>query len=309
MRINFDPKSEYCGIIAPSSRLHSDDDFESLAAICHEVMDTYSIKIKFDPEVLHDTSYLFYAAPLEKRTQSLMDFLEDDEVKLIWCWRGGYGASEVAHELLRNDFALSSPKILIGYSDITSLHILFNQKFGIPSIHGEVFNQILRKPEKITLILDLLKGKSSSFSLTPLNKLAISPINGIVTGGNLKVITTIIGTKLHPNFDNTILMLEEINEAPYSVMRSLRQMEYAGLLDKVKAIVFGDIISDAEHMKDVLNAFSKEAKVPVFKTDGFGHGDINKPFCMGVTGTISTKDYILEIPSPFRIETRSQPEP
>ncbi|AVP88089.1 Putative microcin C7 resistance protein [Candidatus Phycorickettsia trachydisci] len=308
MKINFDPRSEYCAIIAPSSRMHSSDDFTRLAKVCFKTMDAHSIKTKCNFQVLHDTSHLFYAAPLEKRTQNLIDFLEDDEVKLIWCWRGGYGASEVAHELLKKNFELKSPKILIGCSDITSLHILFNKKLGIPSIHGEVFNQILRKSEKMPPILDLLQGKSSSFILTPLNKLATRAIQGVITGGNLTVITTIIGTKLHPNFDNAILMLEEVNEAPYSVMRSLKQMEYAGLLKKVKAIVFGDIISDAEHMKDVLNVFAKEIKVPVFKTDGFGHGDINKPFCMGIKGTIDTKNYTLEIPSPFRMDIKSQPE-
>jgi len=308
MKINFDPKSEYCGIVAPSSRLHSDEDFERLAKICFETINAYGIKAKCYFNGLHDTSYLFYAAPLEKRTQNLIDFLEDDEMKLIWCWRGGYGASEVAHELLKKNFELKSPKILVGYSDITSLHVLFNQKFNIPSIHGEVFNRILRKPQKIKPILDLLQGKSSNFALEPLNKLATGEINGVVAGGNLKVITTIIGTKLHPDFDDAILMLEEINEAPYSVMRALKQLQYAGLLDKVKAVVFGDIISDTEHMQDVLNAFSREIEIPVFKTDSFGHGDINNPFSLGVIGAISTKNYTLEIPSPFGMNIKNQPE-
>lgn len=303
MTINFDPKSDHCGIIAPASRLHNDDDFARLAAICSKKMNAYSIKTKFDLQSLHDTSHLFYAAPLEKRTQSFIDFLEDDAVKLIWCWRGGYGSSEVGHELLKRNFKLTSPKILIGYSDITSLHILFNQKFGIPSIHGEVLNQVLRKPEKITPILDLLQGKSSSFALTTLNTVASDEIKGVITGGNLKVITTLIGTTLHPNLGNSILLLEDLNEAPYSVMRALKQMQYAGLLDKVKAIVFGDIISDAEHMKDVLNEFSREIGIPVFKTEGFGHGEINKPFASGVEGKISAQSRTLEVPSPFGIDT------
>lgn len=301
MTINFDPKSDYCGIIAPASRLHNYNDFAHLAGICSKTMNDYGIKTKFDPQVLHDTSYLFYATSLERRTQNLIEFLEDDAVKLIWSWRGGYGSSEVGHELLKRNFALKSPKILIGCSDITSLHILFNQKLGIPSIHGDVLHQALRKPEKITSILDLLQGKSSSFALTLLNNIATSTIKGTITGGNLKVITTLIGTKLHPNLDNAILILEEVNEAPYSVMRALRQMQYANLLDKVKAIVFGDIISDADHMRDVLNEFSKEIEIPVFKTDGFGHGEVNKPFTLGVEGRISAQSHTLEIPSPFKI--------
>lgn len=311
MTINFNPKSDYCGIIAPASRLHNDDDFVRLAAICSETMNAYSINTKFDLQVLHDTSHLFYAAPLEKRTQSFIDFLEDDAVKLIWCWRGGYGASEVGHELLKRNFELKSPKILIGSSDITSLHILLNQKFGISSIHGDVLHQALRKPEKITPILDLLQGKSSNFALTPLNALATNTIKGTITGGNLKILTTLIGTKLHPNLDNSILLLEELNEAPYSVMRALKQMQYAGLLDKVKAIVFGDIISDTDHMKDVINEFSREIGIPVFKTVGFGHSEINKPFALGVDGIISLigENWSLEIPSPFEIDIKSPPEP
>jgi muramoyltetrapeptide carboxypeptidase len=289
MKIAFNKATDIIQVIAPASRPNSED-HDKLLNRAIDLLGSKGFKAIATDKILSKSPTMFYANTLKERTADFLDAMQDERVKIIWCLRGGYGSAEVANEVL--DLKLQQPKILIGFSDITSLHALFNQIYGLPSIHGNNICSVLKHPESLEDIINLLSGKPSVFKLSPLNEAARSEglkIEGKIAGGNLKILTTLIGTKLAPNFENQILMIEDINEAGYAIMRDLMHLEYSGLLKKIKAIVFGDFIKGDRHVNEVISFFSNDAKIPAFKTENFGHDDINIPITLDGDGIIENQ--------------------
>jgi muramoyltetrapeptide carboxypeptidase LdcA involved in peptidoglycan recycling len=298
MKINFSQATDVIKIIAPASRPH-DENPQNLVQQGIDLLTSYGFKTEASNDILSETPTLFYANSLEARTKDLFDAIVDARVKIIWCLRGGYGSCEVANMLF--DLKIKNPKVIIGFSDITSLHVFFNQFYNFPSIHSNNICSLLRNPESIVQIIDLLAGKASILNLLPLNNAAqnYALITGEVTGGNLKVLTTLIGTKLMPNFDGKILVLEDVNEPGYSIMRAMMQLKYAGLLNAVKAIIFGDFIKGDKYVAAALNFFSQQIAIPIFTTENFGHGEHNTPLILGSMGEI--QDSSLTVASPFKL--------
>jgi muramoyltetrapeptide carboxypeptidase len=245
---------------------------------------------------------MFYANTLKKRVADFKKAIQNDRVKIIWCLKGGYGSAEVANELL--DLRMTTPKILIGFSDITALHVFFQKNFAMPSIHGNNIYSILEQPESFEQILQVLSGKTSTLEISPINDLAknAEKIQGIITGGNLKVLLTLIGTPLQPNFDDKILILEDVHEKGYAIMRHLMQLKYAKLLNKVKALIFADFSKSDEFCEQVIHEFSKDMNIPIFRAKNFGHGEKNIAITLGVNCIINAKNRTLSVYSPFEIK-------
>jgi len=300
MKISFSKSADYIQIVAPASNL-TDLDKDIILQQAVELLTKNGFKVKINPDILAKEAVLFYANTLKKRVEDFEQAMQDDEVKIIWCMRGGYGSAEIANSLL--DIPMTTPKILIGFSDITSLHVFFEKKFLMPSIHGNNIRSLLRNEDSIEQIIDLLSGKISTLPISTLNSLAISSqrIEGIITGGNLKVLTSLIGTSLTPNFDDKILILEETGEPGYAIMRDLMHLKYASLLTKTKAIIFADFIKSDSMCEGVLQAFSNEVNIPIFKAQKFGHDKENTPITLGATSIIDPKRGLLSVYSPFEI--------
>lgn len=205
--------------------------------------------------------------------------------KILWSIRGGYGIDKVMPFIVQKDYSKIDKKIIIGYSDITNLQIYFAQKYTWKCISGCMLNDFLdkNKSEKSkNAILDYLKGKIKYLQLsqlTTLNKSAknIQEIEGITTGGNLTSITNGIGTQWQIDTNNKILFLEDVNITGYQLDRELNHLKNAGLLENVKAIIFGDFGNNKDNLK-VLKHFANEINMPVFQTNEFGHQKENLPF-------------------------------
>jgi len=240
----------------------------------------------------------FYANTVEKRLEDLRAALLDPDVDIIWMFRGGYGASEVAIECL--EIKPSHPKILIGFSDGTVLHTLFNEHYKMPSIHGSGCSSLLGKQAKhIDDIMAILNGSDTEVALHPLTKAAHGfKLTSTITGGNLTVLATLIGTKLHPVTKNKILLLEDVSERGYSVRRDLNHLSQAALLDEVSALVLGDFTESDEHLDFAIEDFcSRNEHIPIFRVSGIGHGDTNTPIVFGSRATIN--EGLLKASSPF----------
>jgi len=300
MKISFSKSADYIQIVAPASNL-KDLDKDIILQQAVELLTKNGFKVKISPDIIAKEPVLFYANTLKKRVEDFEKAMQDDEVKIIWCLRGGYGSAEVANSLL--DISMTTPKILIGFSDITSLHVFFEKKFLMPSIHGNNIRSLLRDIDSIDQIIDLLSGRISTLTISKLNSLAMSSkrIDGIITGGNLKVLTSLIGTPLAPNFDDKILIIEDTGEPGYAIMRDLMHLKYASLLTKTKAIIFADFIKSDSMCEAVLQSFSSEVNVPVFRAQKFGHDKDNTPITLGATCMIDSECSTLSVYSPFQI--------
>jgi muramoyltetrapeptide carboxypeptidase len=226
----------------------------------------------------------FHSADNETRFLCLKNAIFAQDNNVIWTLRGGYGSAKLIPQLQ----LLAKPekeKLFIGFSDMTALHLFFTQEWGWKTIHGNGIAEIL-KPDKerqnFSKIAKIISGASKQArisGLIPYNTVAKSSkqISGKLTGGNLTIVQTSIGTSWQIQTVGKILFLEDTDFQPYRLDRVLYHLQQAGLLDNVTAIIFGTFGSDNSNILSVLGNFAATLNIPVFKSNRFGHGKINDP--------------------------------
>jgi len=215
--------------------------------------------------------------------------LLNDDNDILWTLRGGYGTAKVVEILYDDqDFLLKMrqkktvPKV-IGYCDITALQLFLSQEFNWQTIHGPVFREIKhkRKQHNFSVIKRFLDGiKQIKFvGLQPLNQAANATqvISGKLTGGNLAIIQTSIGTRWEIQTKDKILFLEDCHEKPWRIDRMLHHLKSSKLLDQVKAIIIGNLCDNSDYMQETLRDFAKKLLIPIYSIDVFGHGIYNYP--------------------------------
>ncbi len=201
------------------------------------------------------------------------------EAKAIFTARGGYGSSRL---LTRVTF---QPKALVGFSDITSLH-LAAQVAGLRSLHAPVITQLgTQPPEVAARLFDLLEGRAVE-PLIGKETLHSGLAEGPLLGGNLSMLTRMLGTPYLPSFRGAILLVEDIDERPYSLDRMWTHLALAGVLHELAGIVLGDFggceEKDADYTgADVLRDLVKDCPVPCVSGFAIGHGAINQPVVLG----------------------------
>lgn len=255
------------------------------------------------PQNMLDFSNTFHANTDEFRSQTLIDALTGD-AKIIWSWKGGYGASKIIPSLL-NVQKPAKEKFFIGFSDITALHIFLNQHWGWKTIHGASFSNPVRKEfdiENTLDILDLISGKKKDIIINDLVNLTnpTKEISGKITGGNLSMLEQSIGTAWQVDMTNKIVILEDVDERGYRVDRMLDHLLQAGILNKAKAVVFGQFTGSKEsdntdNIQIAIDQFCKKVSYPVFRTNLIGHDRRNIPFVYGAQTIIkgNTNETIL----------------
>ena len=249
-------------------------------------LESHSFTVSVRDGIFSDPPLSFYSNNREVRLDQLQDALLDPKVNIIWAFRGGYGAAEIAIPAM--DIIPNGRKIMIGFSDITVLHLLFNQHYKMPSIHGPVLTSLLDKhPSTIAQIKDIIDGKKQSVVLKPQNDAAKKDISGVLAGGNLTMLATMLGTKLEPDLDGKIIVLEEVNDPGDKIARVFNQLEQSGKLAKIAACILGDFVGGDGDVECALNDFiARNPGLPIYRTNGIGHGDVNIPLVFGQKATI-----------------------
>jgi muramoyltetrapeptide carboxypeptidase len=252
---------------------------------------TYSERIF---ERTWDDLQYFVGDPMS-RAEEIMGYFKDPSVKAIVAARGGYGSNLVA-EYLDYDVIKDNPKIFMGFSDLTFLLNAITQRAGFPTFHGpmvgtyrflpmtkedfNVFTDVLRTPEKDIEV----KFEDGDF-LNP------QDVEGEIVGGNLTLLSSMAGTEYEIETDEKILFLEDINEAGYKIDRMLTHLEQSGRLDKVKAIIFGEMLACGT-TKEILHNILKNLKisVPVITDFPAGHGERNVVIPVGGQCRVDAKN-------------------
>ncbi|MBM4191629.1 MAG: LD-carboxypeptidase [Gammaproteobacteria bacterium] len=233
--------------------------------------------------------YGYLAGRDTDRAADLSALFRDPEVKAIHCIRGGWGAARLL-PLLDWAAIAANPKVLIGYSDITALLLSLHAKTGLVTFHGpngasewnrtnvDWLQRVTWKGEAVTFA----NPKDISDTIVPSEDRTriITPgkARGKLLGGNLTVLTAILGSPYVPDFTDSILFLEDIDEAPYRIDRMLVQMKLAGILDRVKGVVWGTCSRcdpgqgfGSLTIPDILNDHVKSLGVPAYYGAMFGH--------------------------------------
>lgn len=244
------------------------------------------------------SKYGYLAGNDEERLEDLHNAFLDKDVKAIFCLRGGYGTIRLLSKI-DSITIKQNPKILVGYSDITSLHS-FVSNFRYPSFHGPMFNFDLNKnPDNYNLMFNFLEGniEELNYDLIPLRS---GQISGEIVGGNLAVLCSLIGSKYIYNFKNKILFLEEINEEPYKIDRFLHQLYLSNILNIVNGIILGDFTNCSPedenkslNLDEVFKLLYNLTNKPIYKGLKSGHGYTNNILPLGVKSNINSNKLVI----------------
>ena len=236
-----------------------------------------------------------YAGTVAERVSDILWAFNDPSIKAIICNRGGYGTIQ-----LINDIPLSkltaSPKWLVGFSDITTLHGLLSRA-GVMSVHGTMSSFLASNgdSETSTMMRDLLLGQVPCYHLPPHAQNITGVASGVLVGGNLCTFAPNLGTQADATkSQNLILFVEEVGESMHNIDRQMRILQLNGVLDRCKGIVLGEF-SDCgseftyENVEAMIRQVVEPYGIPMLCGLPAGHGDVNLPLVMGAPVTIDVR--------------------
>lgn len=244
-----------------------------------------------------------YAGTIRQRLKDMQDAMDDPEVKAIFCSRGGYGAVHLIDKIDFTDF-YEHPKWLLGFSDITALHYLF-QKNGYASLHALMARHLTVEPENDPCSLylkEILFGNLPTYTCDKhkLNKLGST--QGILRGGNMAVAYGLRGTPYDIPAEGTVLFIEDVSERPHAIERMMYNLKLGGVLEKLSGLIIGQFTEYEEDRslgKDLYTALAdlvQEYDYPVCFNFPVGHVVHNLPLVNGakVEFTVGKKNVELK---------------
>ena len=289
------------GIVSPASAIFETEPY----TVAQETFEAMGLNVKFGKHVKGRYGHL--AGTDEERAADINEMFNDKSVQAIIALRGGSGAARILdkldYESIRNN-----PKIFIGYSDITAIHLAIFEKTGLVTFHGPVavssWNAFSRKSFK-ALLFDkekfLYENPSNinddhlAKSTNRIRTIQSGTVQGKLLGGNLSVLTGIIGSEYFPkDWSDKILYLEDIGEKIYAVDRMMSQLYLAGIFNQIKGFVFGKC-NDCEPggsgygsltLEEVIDHYIKPLNIPAFSGAMIGHISDNSTIPNGIEAEI-----------------------
>jgi len=241
----------------------------------------------------------YLAGDDDARARELAAALGDPAVEAIFCARGGYGLMRILDRLDAAAFA-RAPKLIVGFSDVTALHA-WAARAGVASLHGPVVTQLGRVPaEDAAALFALCESPSPPPPLTGLRALHGGRGEGPLVGGNLEMITRLVGTPYALPLDGALLFLEDVGERPYRIDRQLTQLRLAGALDSLAGVVLGDFVGCVEKdgsgpdAETVLAERLGARGIPVVAGAPIGHGERNRALPHGARARVDAAAGTLE---------------
>lgn len=248
-----------------------------------------------------------YAGTDEERAEEINNFFADKDIDAIICMRGGYGCNRLV-ELLDFEMIKRNPKIFVGYSDITTLHIALNEKANLITFHGPMAvsnftgNYNRDTYENFIEILSNLKDKQSIKNITKeLGVLNEGRAKGKLVGGNLATLIATLGTEYDLDYNGKILFLEDIGEKTYKIDRFLNQLKKHGVFEKIEGLVLGDFKNCTQASEkdmtllEVFQNYFKELKKPIIYNFESGHSEPMLTLPLGAICEIDTYNKELRV--------------
>lgn len=256
-------------------------------------LEGWGLRVRLGRNVLRRSGPFAGSDP--ERLGDLQAMTDDPRIKAVFCSRGGYGMIRIIDRLDLSPLK-ASPRWYIGFSDITVLHIWLSEVAGIASVHGEMplnFGDEGKTPESFETLRSALFGGYGGIRWEG-RALRPALASGEVTGGNLSLLYSLIGSKAEPATRGRILFIEDVGEYYYHLDRMLESLRLAGKLGRISALVVGGMI----RMEDTKIPWGKTAEETIERTvSGFGfpvffdfpagHISDNRAFYIGRHATIS----------------------
>lgn len=272
------------GLVAPASPSSTDEGIRYSA----DLLRSLGFKVKEGEHIYDRDQYL--AGDDKDRASDVNIMFADDEVDAVFTLRGGYGTQRML-PYLDYELIAKNPKVLIGSSDITGILIAIYEKSGLVGFHGpsagsnysdyalDEFRKVLMAPQERTRI-----GQAPEIAERPgrierhnrVTRFAGGSAEGRLIGGNLTLVSTLMGTPYEPDFRDHIVFLEDVSEAPYRIDRMLTQLWLAGKLQHAAGIAFGkftktDDDGNTFSVEEVIERRCSELGIPVVSGLMIGH--------------------------------------
>mgnify|MGYP001240543056 CR=1 FL=1 len=260
-------------------------------------------KVMLDPSSAYGTDkFLFSSDTPLNRAQAIKALLEDDEVGVIWCTRGAYGSMEILPYLPVEEIKRYR-KPIVGFSDVTALLIAFDN-LGVPAIHGtsieygaaNAVNNTEHERSVSEILSFLSSSQLASTATTDLSFICGSStkasLKGSIVGGNLSLLSSLMGTPWEFRAEGKFLFFEEVGESPYRIHRMLLQMKLGGKLKNLQGVLIGHLTNCVHskglgpNLEQALVDIFKDASYPVFKGVKSGHEPLNLPIFLGHSVTL-----------------------
>ena len=278
-------EGDQVAVITPGSALSEEDFAKALDNI-------RSLGLDPVPMTHANTKYGFLGGTDFQRLSDLHEAFANPELKGVICARGGYGTGRIVHNI-DYDLIRRNPKVLLGFSDITALLNAIYQETGLVCLHGPVAASELTHFTRTSLKQTLFEASRVDLRAADGYTIKGGTAKGKLVGGNLSLITSLLGTKYEINLRKKILLIEDVGESPYRVDRMLTQLLNSSSMQYARGIVFGvfnDCDIDPEDpesakeftLKQVLTERCAMLKMPVYYGMDTGHVADNATLPIGL---------------------------
>ncbi len=279
-------KGDLIRIVCPSGYLNLE-----ITNKVKDVLEKWGYRVQLGSTVGLGTGY--FAGSDEDRKVDLQLALDDPEVKAVFMGRGGYGMSKIIDDIDFEYFSKNS-KWLVGFSDITVLLNHVNKHFDVATIHGPMAMQFhdAQTYSANKALWNLLKIFNHDWEgyrckqVHDLNKWGWG--QGVLVGGNLSLLTHMIGTASAIDYQDKILFIEDIGEYLYGVDRHLMQLERMGVFDQINGLIIGQFSNIRDTVRpfgrdlpQIIYQYVKDRAIPVYYDFPAGHDEVNYPLIMG----------------------------
>jgi muramoyltetrapeptide carboxypeptidase len=234
----------------------------------------------------------YLAGTDQERADELHALLTDPDIKALMCSRGGYGAMRIL-DLLDYQEIKRNPKLVMGFSDITALLLALWKKIGLMTFHGPMVTTLPRSNLFTkSSVQAVLKGHYQiELPLDKRKAVIARSTEGVLIGGNLTLITHLIGTHYEPVWDRAILFLEDCGEEPYRLDRMFQHLRLRGCFSEIAAIILGRFSrSDGKEipLKKIIPLL-EDLQIPIWTSLPVGHGASNVPLPIGAPAFLDSR--------------------
>ena len=283
------------GVVAPSNPIIGDN-IEELNK-SKEIVEKSGFKVKYSKNLFSNTNG--YSSTAKEKAEDINEMFADKNVKMIWCAKGGNNSNST-FEYLDYELIRQNPKVICGYSDITSLTNIKTENTGLVTFSGTNFKTIATDETDFSYKQALSRFVDGSLKIEPENEKYITiqegKDEGELIGGNLSLTKELVCGKYSIDFTDKILFLEELGyeSDPVLVSNSLYYMKQNGVFDKIKGLWIGNY----EHQsgitleKIILDVFENKYKFPIIKSNNFGHIENKTVIPIGTKAEINTNENI-----------------
>ena len=254
-----------------------------------KVLETMGFRIWHDKSIFQQRGFL--AGTDTRRADQLNRLFADPSVQAIVCARGGYGSMRIL-PLLDLNAIRTHPKIFMGFSDISALLSVLNERCGLVTFHGPMVTTLANATKKTIMAMKTALTSGAPFEVISENAQVIKPgvCSGILAGGNLTTLCHLVGTPYRPNFRGKILIFEDVGEMTYRIDRMLTQMTLAGCFDGIVGLILGAFkkCGQPNEIVEIFDNIFHKADIPILAGFDVGHGKTNLTIPIGRDATLDT---------------------